>query len=445
MGGETVSPEKRPARAVVDTQALGTQRHRAVEFTTVVALVVCLLALTTGPLYVFAVRVLGAAPDWESGAIKWGFILASALGAAAFVLQAVTGGIRRPGIGVVLGGAFTALAVLSTTWSILAGQTLWRSAVYVGLWLTAWCLTSLPFRTVLSVMVGFSSIGVAASWAAVLVRPAVGLADNGDWRGVYTSPNSLGPVCAVLVLSLVALAIVHRNKVTYIAVGCGVVLAAIPLQRSGADTAMIALAISVAAATAVTVIGATARRGHRQAALGAFGVCVLGATAALLTVGGRVWNAHSLAQRREVWSLVRERIAIRPWDGYGFFTYWDTNASRSPRLLARVGSAHNSVLEAALGVGVFGSLIVAVMMVAAVARNLVHAARSTAAVSWFGLALGVFVVLEHVTESFVSWFSYLWVLLIVVIDLVPRATSDAGVEVLGSVEVPGSEEAAHGV
>ncbi|MEZ5239768.1 MAG: hypothetical protein R2716_12755 [Microthrixaceae bacterium] len=90
---------------------------------------------------------------------------------------------------------------------------------------------------------------------------------------------------------------------------------------------------------------------------------------------------------------------------------------------------HNSGLEAALDIGLAGLVLVVSARgdrAGGGPQGCLPApgeppAPSTRAAVWS--AITVFVVLTHLTESFVSWFSYMWVLLVVVAWGRPGATN----------------------
>ena len=79
--------------------------------------------------------------------------------------------------------------------------------------------------------------------------------------------------------------------------------------------------------------------------------------------------------------------------------------------LLRRGSAHNSLMEVALGLGLIGTVPFVVIVVLAARNAGLHLWRRPGADSWMWAAVIGFALVENVTESFVLWFSYIWVLL----------------------------------
>jgi O-antigen ligase len=373
-----------------------------------------LTALTTGPVYVVAVRLLSAPGTWEDSWIKYTFVAAAAIGSGVWLSMATDGRLRRPGSAFLIAAAYTALAVASTLWSILPTYTLWRSLTYVGLLATAWALASLTSAGLMTFLLVFGGAGVALSVVMVVAFPGVGRDGSGLWRGIFNNPNSLGPVCALLVIALLATLLEARSVTARVVCAAAALAAVVPLLETGSQTAIGSLAVGLVGSALVVGLSELGRRGRPVLAI-VLAVIIAAAVATVVVVAvPHLGPTSGLRLREEVWRNVWERIWLKPRGGYGFFTYWDTDASKSPRILARAGSAHNSALEATLGVGFAGFALVAGLALLALGRSARDAVVGPSSRTWAWLALTTFVVLSHLTESFVSWFSYMWVLLIVV-------------------------------
>jgi O-antigen ligase len=140
----------------------------------------------------------------------------------------------------------------------------------------------------------------------------------------------------------------------------------------------------------------------------------------------------TFSSRRLIWSDVRSAIALRPWRGYGFFAFWDSEeltAATYKHVGIAYGSAHNSVLEVALGLGRIGLVLyltLALFMVVGIARA-IWLKTKIATVAW--VALTVFMIAQNSMESFVLWHSYLWALFVaatVVSSRLPTTSSSIG-------------------
>ena len=89
-------------------------------------------------------------------------------------------------------------------------------------------------------------------------------------------------------------------------------------------------------------------------------------SAVAVAVVARLWNTPTLAQRRTIWNLVWERIMERPLGGYGFTVFWDDPELIATHELLHRGSAHNSLMETGLGLGLLGTVPFVVIVLLAV-------------------------------------------------------------------------------
>jgi O-antigen ligase len=118
-----------------------------------------------------------------------------------------------------------------------------------------------------------------------------------------------------------------------------------------------------------------------------------------------------------------QEIPNRLWRGHGYWAFWNEPTLSDPVLLA-AGSAHNAVLEVLLGLGIIGLVPFAATAGLAVVQSGrgVHRRIDVASVWWATVV--VVALLENATESFVLWYSYLWVLLIAASVASPKAEAD---------------------
>ena len=348
---------------------------------------------------------------------------------------------------------YSAAAVASSLWSVYASATLWRSVVYLGLILLAVVLAGLTDDELSTALVLLASVAVAGSLAVIVLQHDVGTDRHGNWIGMYTNRNSLAPLAAFGVIAGLRwllpksahlfrpglrrdgsatgttrsgrpagttgpAGVAGATPASWRRVWGAVLLAAslATLMGAGSRTAWLALAAALALASALGTAAACAARVRRWGpwriwatvfggALVAVGVCVAVAAAA--------WNVPTLSQRRAIWSLTWDRVLERPWGGYGFFAFWEVPELVQEHVLLQRGSAHNSLVETALGLGILGSAPFVMLVVLAA----INAGRGLwlrpSADTGMWAALTVFVLLENVTESFVLWFSHIWVLLLV--------------------------------
>lgn len=249
---------------------------------------------------------------------------------------------------------------------------------------------------------------VGASSALVVLWPDSGLDRWDNWKGVFTNRNSLAPVCAIAILLGLASVLDRRRVVGGLLVGVSL----ISLFGAGSRTAWIALIIALGGST-LLVAGRrlAADRPGPTVPLAAGITGIVGGLVVVLGVASQ-WNENTFVQRRTIWDLVGGHIADHPVSGSGFFAFWSVPELIAEHELLNRGSAHGSIPEVLLGLGVIGLVLWGVVVGAAVTGTLRWAWRSPSATSWFWLALTIFLLIENITESFVLWFSYNWVLLI---------------------------------
>ncbi len=453
---------------------------------------VALLVFTNGPVLLFSKSVLDRTGRWEDLAV-WPFLAAAAVAGAALAAWNVLGARRRSlkttdPIAAAAVAWFTLAALASTLWSVDPAATGWRSALYVGMALLAWAIARLDDDEAAATVGLTAAAAVAASLLLVTLRPDLGLDANDYWKGTYTNRNSLAPLAAIGVLAGIRFALeprrILRGRANRRAIPAhtGEAVARAARERSEQERGiprrdetgshpfarpLRAAAVGLALGSAAALIGAGGRTAwvslvaalvvsglpllhHRVAQRRgrSYAAKVTAAAAAASTVAAAaclaaVWNVPTLSQRRTIWSLVWDRISERPLAGYGFFTFWDIE-ELTQHVLLRRGSAHNSLVEVALGLGLLGVVPFAAIVIPA-ARNAGLALwRRPNADTWMWAALVAFLLMENITESFVLWFSYSWVLLMAAaLKPAPAAHPHAGTEPAGPPQSPKAARRGH--
>lgn len=356
-----------------------------------------LVVFANGPLFFIERRVLGLPGLWEGPVMQPAIVLTIAAGVV------MIAALQRPVVAAVPAAAAIAFgiwAAASTEWSLQPEQTLWRGLLYIGLPFVAWVIAGLDHDRLVAALgaAGLALTGI--SIALVVLWPSVALDQNDDWRGVMTGRNSLAPICGVALIVGCGLIAERRRYSGALLVVFGVV----GLLGSGSRTAWFALLLALGIAS----VSLLARR------RGAVGMAAgLGTIGAVGLVAGirRFWNEPTFQQRRTIWDLVGDIAADARWHGVGWEAFWYTPELHNHELLQR-GSAHGSVPELLLGVGVVGLVLWLVVVISALVGVARTMWREPGAEAWTWGALVVFLVVENLTESFVLWFSYNWVLLI---------------------------------
>lgn len=467
---------------------------------------VALLVFTNGPVFLFARRVVDRTGLWEDLAV-WPFLAAAALISAVLaVLSLRRGDLRwsrtlpntslsqkyrertkqqepiKPGGGIsthddsgnrkrtkrqepvkplvsrtaaVAVFCYTLTAMFSTFWSFNSEKTLWRSAIYVGMSLLAFVIAGFNYQKLRQTLMVVAGAAVVSSLLLVLLKPEIAVDINGDWRGVYTNRNSLGPLAAIgVIVGLYALFGNNGTKTRsnipqddtrhkpiqatrmnslgsrlrlqnrYLRLTGLILLLAssVAMVGAGSRTAWLALLVAVTATSALLAYHRLSNpvkhnpldwqpRTHKRLLVAA-AVCV-SITAAVVAVFGviAVWDENTFVQRRTIWRLVWDLILDEPLTGYGFFMFWEESELTESHELLQRGSAHNSLLETGLGLGIIGVVPFVIIVFSAAWNAVGDLLKRPAADTWMWAAIVLFLLMENITESFVLWFSYNWILL----------------------------------
>jgi len=323
--------------------------------------------------------------------------------------------------------AYLAWSVASVTWSVAPDVTAIRSLVTAGVSAFGlWYGLCLRFREqVLGVFLATAAVSIW-SLGLIIAQPKTHQIypppSHPTWHtqvfGVFGNPNSLGPVAALSVLSAVAVWILFPSftvrVLTASVAAVGIVLA----LWSQCETAVGGMLFALLA------IGSTFALPFLRRVSGWE---VGGALVAMTLILWKLFFDHigriapiigadsMLSSRRLIWIDVRRAISLRPWRGYGFFAFWDNDAFTAAtyhNIGSAYGSAHNSVLEVALGLGRIGLAVYVAMglvMVIGIARS-IWTRTDLVRLAW--LAMVAFLIAQNSMESFVLWHSYLWALFV---------------------------------
>ncbi len=377
-------------------------------------LVACaLLLLTNGPLFFISDRVLDNGQGWEEPFTQ-AMLMAVAIVAGAAVLldrfRLDGTRLRRPHPVAGVAVAFlTGWMVVSSLWSLTPDLTRGRSLLYVGVAALALVIADLNVREFRLAVTLAATVAVVVSLLTVGLSDSIGVDRNDDWRGIYTNRNSLAPIAGVAILMGLSACFDTRGR-TRLAAALIPILGAIAMLGSGSRTAWLALVVAGGGAFLVVAARIGGERYGVRARWAALAVGLSGA-AITTAVISRMWGEATFVQRRTIWSLVWDRIGERPLHGYGWFNVWSNPEFTAADPLLGRGSAHGSFLEVWLGLGLIGLVPFLVIIGLALTGAFNGAWRRPSVATWTWLALVLFLVIENLTESFVLWFSYNWVLL----------------------------------
>lgn len=316
-------------------------------------------------------------------------------------------------------GGYAAWALASSIWSVSPTGTPLTMLVNTGI--TAfgcWIGLTLRFRELLVAIASAMGLAVIASGLAVYHWAEFGITIYGRDQGIFGNPNSLGPVCVLGLLALVGIVVEYRKLSIALACVPLAVLEWILLRGTESDTAFIALMLCLGATALPPIMWWLHRRRFPGVLAAGVGVFICGLAWILLfrslpSVLRFIHKDITLSQRRYIWDDVRDNISRRPWNGYGLGAFWDSSqltAYTYHRIGRAYGSAHDSVLEVTLGLGFIGLAL----YLASAFCAFVGVLRSTWFVrrvsTWWWTMVLVFIVAVNLTESFVLWYSYAWVL-----------------------------------
>ena len=380
-----------------------------------------LLICMNGPSVTLSLHYLDGPINWEYWAFLYPFTAVAVAGCVLLARELAQRGWGRVPWPMFPIAAYATWSLASSAWSVAPFVTPTRALVGIGiLSFGCWLGCALWFREQLFAIVLATSIAVIASALMVVKRPGMAKMATGDWRGIFANRNSLAPVCVLSLVALVGLLLELRRPLLVLVAAPIAALDVWLMRGAASDTAAITLALTMVACLLVPGVWLIRRAGvpGAVAAVGGLVAC-WGAWVFTFAHLGRltelVGKDDNLSSRRVIWAEMRNAISLRPWRGYGFWAYWDNPglvASTYARIGTPYGSAHNSVLEVGLGLGFIGLALYLVIAAAAVSGVFRWVWDQRSVASWWWSILVVFLVAENLTESFVLWHSYNWVLFI---------------------------------
>ena len=132
---------------------------------------------------------------------------------------------------------------------------------------------------------------------------------------------------------------------------------------------------------------------------------------------GIVGKDRTLTGRTEIWDFVLDMSKDRWFAGYGFRSFWDTEAHRialgQRREFTTVpDAAHSTFFEVLLYLGVVGLVLLLALVALSLGRTWWRAFGAPGWKTAWLAAVVTFALLENVTESMIAYHSIFWVLLI---------------------------------
>ena len=221
------------------------------------------------------------------------------------------------------------------------------------------------------------AVSMVSSLLVMIFLPHWGTAvliHAGAWLGVFSHKNALGMMSLLSILTFAYLARGRSGSMRRVWQGLCLV-ALVLLIGSGSMTSVAGLFIMGALAYSLKLFRRS--KADITLALAGFAVAVLGGVPLILMMLSAILQAMgrdlTFTGRTDLWSMGFDSFLHRPFLGYGFDGFWDNHGPYGgAQIRAYVGWAtphvHNSWLEVALGIGVIGLALFAVVLWGTFAR-----------------------------------------------------------------------------
>lgn len=240
-----------------------------------------------------------------------------------------------------------------------------------------------------------SGILVLANAAVYVVDPTFGADFRDGFGGLSGDKNGAGQFFVVaMILAAYAAGSAPSGTERRIAAGTALLAFALVLTTDSKTSMAMGLAGAAGCALRHRAVGGDRRAAALAAVAGlsALAVAAAGFAASDVTLGWIVLRFEDVTftNRREIWELVAFAIARRPWTGYGFGSFWQTDPTENPfgRMMqlhviqtwvnesGHINQAHNGYLDLLLATGLVGfALGLATVWLAL--RRLVRMMRAT--------------------------------------------------------------------
>jgi exopolysaccharide production protein ExoQ len=295
--------------------------------------------------------------------------------------------------------AFWLWALLSAAWSAATALTIVHWVALLGTGMVGLYIgVRFEPREQLNLVAGCLAVCAVASFVAALALPAVGLAPDGAWQGIFFPKNSLGRMMALGTFCFVLLAIDERRKRwMYIAVAvfCGALL-----LLSQSATAIVVCVIMLGLLPFRKLLSFGNRLLVPLVAL--LGMVAVPFVAWLAlnsnTILGMLGRDSKLTGRLPLWDSTLQEIVSRPLFGFGYGAFWTTTEADGIR--SRIGwsapNAHNGFLEILLGLGLMGGAFFLIGLL----RNLGLAVRAARGADQNGESWPLFFLIFNLLYSF---------------------------------------------
>jgi O-antigen ligase len=326
---------------------------------------------------------------------------------------------------------FTALALLSFTWSEFLDFTLFNSRDI--LMMTSFGLyfaTRFNLKEQVQLVAITLLIGSFLSTIAALGLPSIGIhqvsgadgieVDLGAWKGVYGHKNTLGSM--MVLNSLVFFTLPEENSIFYKWAGFSFPLFLMLLSTSKTSLVIFCLLLFI-----MVYYKNFRWQGKISVIFIDIGILILGCVALLVCT---YWvelltglgKDPTLTGRTPLWGAALARLMERPLLGYGYRAFWAPKSPYAVEAGQAIGSGwipphgHNGLLDLALDFGLIGLSLFLISFFTTFAKTLKQAYANKNPEELWPLAYLTFLAMNNVTESCLLYLANIyWVLFITVV------------------------------
>lgn len=281
--------------------------------------------------------------------------------------------------------------------------------------------TRFRLRQQLNLIVIALSIAMLLSFMVAVAMPAVGISEEGLFRGIFDHKNDASAYGILAALSSFALALDKGTKTdlkNWLVFGVAIAFVLATTSKTG-------LVLSLFIPLTILVYIRSRWKGELIAVILPIIVLVV---YVVLTVVINQWHFllsaiggdPTLTGRTDIWQVSLQRIAERPWLGFGRGAFWALGSQTQDEASNAVAAfgfiaphAHNGYIDLLLDIGLIGSLCFGISLIKLWIQSLKLAYSATMAEQIWPLAFSIFITVNNITESYLLWNTNLfWVLYI---------------------------------
>ena len=310
--------------------------------------------------------------------------------------------------------ALVALALCSFLWAATPSLVFRRGIAVLGTTLLGVALALLlSLHDQIRLLVWLFRAMAILSLACVVFAPSYGIADSGEWRGVFDHKNGLGSMMALSIL--VEWHFPAYTGFAKFAKWQGLLLSGLLLLFSRSLTPTLALIGSLVCIEIFKFANQHLRVPFYVTGLVAF-LAALSAAVIWFSNNERIMLAMGrsadLTGRTEIWSWVVSFILERPILGYGYSGFWLGASPESISIDRTMGTAimysHNGYLEILLNLGVVGFFLALVFVATGIRRALYRSNLGQSRVDLWPLALLLYFLFHNFGECTILYQDLEW-------------------------------------